>query len=376
MSITYKQNDNRIFYIVYTDKGKSSPFKIQQDVPSVTPSGEAVYDEVNKSLKLVSSEIKVPFIPGVNREWSVPLDSTGKFATGLNIEVANPYYQLPHYRSQQFREVLQGNPMAKLQHVLEYEDNVDFNAYTDRFPTKDREGHDMFESVFKSKKVGLKLNNSVIALRMNNPMERLAYYALNHRADDIEPVVARNLKEFDNPLIKESCKFVFLDENDKAEDILESKKDSREIGYLSVLIEEGIKDNLALQLMKALELPDSRNLTYEKNPLQSTNILISLIEQNPDIRKRTRELLNMYNDSVRRVEFNALVLIGEGLIYDKIHKTNDNYTVYLVIEGEASSQTFTDKNLMVKNLFLNPAMKNVIKDFSAQIQNMKSKDIA
>lgn len=374
MSVNYKKGDNRVFYIVHTNKGKKAPFRIQQEQPRLNEAGKAITDSVSGNILTESKDTGIPFIPGVSREWSVPILSSGLFATGLNVEVANPYAELAYYRSTEFANVLQGRPLAKLQHVLEYEDNVDFNTYTDKFPHLDRNGVDMFPSVYKSKKVSIKLSNSVITLRMNNPMERLAYYALNYRHEEIEPVVAINLKEFDNPLVKEACKFVFLDENDKAEDMLESKKESREIGFLSTIIEDGIKNNLALQFMKALELQESRNLTFEKNPIQAANELINILEKSSDTRGKIRELYNLYNDTVGLAKFNAMVTIGDGLIYDHITKSPTGYTAYVVIDNQRTPQIYSDKESMIKNLFLNPKMKDVVKELTNVINNSKSQD--
>lgn len=374
----YKQHDRRIFYISHTTKGQKNMYKIVQDTFDTDEKGEIRKDSYSRPV-MKSKEVELAYLPGVTREWIPPISfKTKRFVTGLDVMIPNPYSDQSYYPSEKFEKALSGRPTAKLQHILEYEHNVPFDHYTSEFPTMDEKGNPKFHSIYFNKNVSWKCDNSVSILNMENTMHQLLYFALCYRGEDANPVVALNLKEFDEDInIKNTCRFVFLDENDSAEDKIESEKDLSELYHYNYLLtrEEALRDNLSLKIMKAMEIVGFRNLTLSRNPSMAANELFTVLKAiMPHERKEIYKMIMMAGNPDRAEEFNAYVLIGEGLIYDKIVKTNDSYKFFIVKDGQRTESLYISKEEAVKNFFLNPKMEPVVLEFKKTVESAKIND--
>lgn len=361
MIAEYIKNDTRVFKIKpFLNPHKRTPFKIMRQSLKRDGRGDKMKD-VNG--RFVTQEMQVDSVlaPGVKHRFTPSRRrDNGQLLTGLDVVVKNEYKDADYYTNEAFEKVLKGKDRVKLQHVLEYEHGVPFDFYTANIPegllpknVKERRFFELPES-------SISLGNDVLYLRMNNPRDRVLYYAMTARHKDCNIMVAINRDEISSNPKAAYCMWHFLDEEETQSAKLSSLERKNKIAFAIETIKNSKKKDDIINVAKALEIEDARDLKLsgEKAYILINDYAASAIERGNFF----LELFDTYyQDKVRKNELEAFAEIFDFVNYGVVGYRNGKYEVqYKDQSGALASKIFNTKTEFARGFIMDPLYKETV----------------
>lgn len=317
--------------------------------------GNTQYDELNAGT-LVQ-------IPKTKRKLTAGIGQNGKLATGLDVYVSNPYKDEENLHGK-WKEVLFGKSKALLQHLLEYEHNVEFNYYTNMIGADEAVKKGQEKYFYQTPQSRIALTNGSNILNMRNPIDRVNYYMLLSH-----PAVANSYAELEGGTNLQA-RWYIVDNDEKAKVQVQRKEKSRKLAYMLVTLQDDDEGQPLVDMVKALYLDEARDksLTPDK--------AISILEQYGAISEGynlIEEFFNMRKNDDTRKMFEAYVTLTDLITY-AIVQYKDGSIVWKKRLDDGSTTTFTrsDRESMVNSFLLNPSHKNDVLDMITQLSNFRS----
>lgn len=363
MSFTtpYFKNDTRIIRIE-TNPNKQVASKFNYRVPRVTAGGDAIRNEagfVEHTDVELTNAVRVPTTKKTISPCRLP---NGRLNTGLDVEVENPYKDEISFRSEIWQKVLKDKPKVLLQHLLEYEHNTEFDYYTSDLPRytieSARGAHSKF---FTSSQAMIHLNNNTTILHMNNPIHRVRYYTiLAHKA------IANSYKELEDNF---NADWYIVDE-DEREVIKQSavQKDVYATGALAKLCDTK-NGEAVIKMAKALEISEANDKSI--NEAKAQRLVYEYYKKGEVEYQTYKALFELWNDKVRRPEFNAQAELFDMIRYGLISYKAGKYVVNVKGDdgGILESKVYNTKLDVVMNFLLDPVQKDIVTRLRTQLES-------
>lgn len=368
MIAEYIQNDSRVFKIKpYSNPHKQSPFKIKRQSFKHDHKGERARFADGR-FQTEELDIETVLAPGVKHRFVVPRRrDTQMLLTGLDVTITNPYKDETYFRDENFEKVLKGKDKVKLQYVLEFEHGVNFDYYTSNVP----EGLPVkgeYRPFFGTAQATMSFGNDMVYLHMNNPKDRVMYYALTARHERCQPMVALSYNELKENPKAAYCRWYFLDEEEQQSAKLSKVEKKNKVAFALETIRNSKKKDDLVTMAKVLEIDDARDL---KLTSEKAYLLINDYAQSDD--KRADLFLDKfetYQDKVRKVELEAEAEIWNMVNYSVIGYRNGKYEVQFKDKnGSLESKIFNTKGELARGLILDPAYKEVVETLRQSLQS-------
>ena len=234
----------------------------------------------------------------------------GYLNTGLLFEVENPYKELTHYKTEEWKTILSGTEAVTKQTELEYKhgrkpgfysNEISLNSANESYKGRTKE-----ISYFQSSQSTLSLNDGVTVLDTTNPKDEVLLY--NLKAAD---VVANSFSE-----LSSHTKFFIsiADENAKAKQS-RKRKENIALGRLEELFEQ--KDGTIINFCKIVGGSPSTRLNLTE--AQAYNELDAFIKKNEIQANQFNNVYKVYDKEV--IKFNTKVklwdLLSARIVYKK-----------------------------------------------------------
>lgn len=373
MEMNFIKNDTRVFTIRPNAANKSR-FKIMKSAYQRDSSGHAiskVQGSPSEGYRTVEHEIDgIVLMPGAAHTFCPPRrPDNGKILTGLDEVISNPYKNEEYFPNEKFEKALKGREMVKLQHVLEYEHGVEFDYYTSDIPQglPPKTGKRFFETPEQF----LKLGNSLVYLRMDTPRDRVLYYCLTARHPSIIPMVAKNLQELrDNPDAK-TCKWYFVDEEEKQNIKMSSIQSRNKLIAAIEAIAESKKSDDIIKMIKAIGIDEAKEL--DMTPEKAYIVLNEFVMRNSDTAKVFMEHYDLWKDKVHRNLIDAYAEIFDFVQEEIIRTKYGKYEVILKDpKGGSEIKLYNTKNALAKEFILDPVFKEYVEDFRSTLKAIRT----
>lgn len=369
MIADYIQNDTRVFKIKpYLNPFKKMPYKIMRQAVRHDNKGNRV-KLADGRFQTDEMQIDAVVAPGVSQKFIVPRRRDNKMLlTGLDVIVPNPYKDESYFPDERFEKVLKGKDRVKLQYILEFEHGVTFDYYTSNISEGLRK-KDTELRFFESPQAYLSLGNDMVYLRMNNPKDRVMYYALTARHEGCKVTVASSLSEIsDNPNAA-GCKWHFLDEEERQSVKMNKVERANKIAFALETIKMSKKKDDLVTISKVLEIDEARDLklTPEKAYLLINDYATSDVKRGDLF----LEKFEIYQDKIRKVELEAEAEIFNLVNYGIVGYRNGKYEVQFKDKsGALESKLFNTKGELARGFIMDPAYKEQVEIFR---ESLKSK---
>lgn len=350
----------------YSDPHKPGRMKIMSESYKHDENGKRQKRQGNDGYLMQQMEIdNFVVVPGAKQIFTPPRRYDNKrLLTGLDVEIDNPYSDMDYYPNEKFEKYLKGKKRVKLQHVLEMEDDVEFDYYTSDIPEDILPKSIGTRKFWQTQSRFYSLSNGITYLNMDIPSERLIYYAMMARSEKIAPVVARNWEEL---LELPGCKWYVVDEEEKQSVILSRTEKENSITYGIETLKRH-KKNTALAIMaKALECRDANdsNLSADKAYL----ILNQTTKSDKEIGNLFLEYFDMWQDNSTRPLIESYAEIFDMVRYQVVMIDNSKYKVKLRDkDGNTEFKLFSSKKDFAQKFLLDPAFQEEVAQVRVQLK--------
>ena len=363
----YVQNDTRKF-VIKTNPGKKLKFKVMRDSYRRELNGSAVKRQGQEGYQVQENEFNdLVMMPGVSVSFVPPRRPDNlRLLTGLDIEVDNPYSKEAYFRTEEFEKVLKSRPTAKLQHLLEYEHDVEFNYYTSNIdPMSSKK--DSKKYFYNSNERFFKLSNNDIYLNMSIPRERVIYYALTARMPGATPTVARNFQEMEDNSFAAKCKWYFVDEEEK-QSITKSKLEKRNTIIFGIETINKDKKTAIFDMVKALEISEAKDIKLTKE--RAYILLNEYAFSSNEASNLFNEYFDKWSDAHTRREIEAYALIFDLLAEDLIKMRHGKYEVVIKSKKLDSSEIklYSTKIAFATEFIMDPVFKEQVEDLKVSLR--------
>jgi hypothetical protein len=241
----------------------------------------------------------------------------GALQTGGMLDmIPNPYKELTTYRSEAFRNALEGQDEVLRQYVLEYKHGKPFNYYTNQID------HNSYRRNFKDKlsdipymqtrAARLDLNDGATVLDMDNPVHEVLFYiAQGHK------LIANSYSELDH-----NTRFYISDEQAEAAELQKNKR-IRDLATAHLVELSGFGNKVLVKFCKALNLPRGPKLGMTDE--QAYILLSDLFKGSEDGIRGFEQLYAIFKDPGRKREFEARALLSDLIDTDIFYVKGNSY---------------------------------------------------
>lgn len=312
--------------------------KMQNGVPILNSEGKAIMTFQDAQ--------NITRIPGTSTTLAPGLLPNGRIATGLDIQVKNPYKEEKVYTQEWGERILKGKDKALLQHILEYKHGVAYDYYTSRIDTDVKKSNS--EQVYYEKgESKLIMKDNTAFLDLNNPNDELKYYMLK-----AHPSIANSYAELEDGGNLDA-EWYMVDEFEK--DQIKVSRIEREViagAALKQIMDAG--EEISIQFCKALELDEASNQSITKEAAQRA--IYEYYNNNEDTYNRFIELFEMWKEPVNRSFVIAAAELYDWIKAGLINYRNGKYSWISPAKEGRSSETFMhpSKRAFIDNFMLDP----------------------
>lgn len=360
MDAKYYTNDSRIIKIE-PNPFKKPKQKIKMKVkrmngtqPIINQEGHVLYKEEEPQ--------NLTRIPGTSKTI-VPMRTVNGIKTGLDTFVFNPYKTEERYKNEWAERLFKNKDKAKLQHLLEYEFDFEFDYLTHNIPNEVGPSNKENKKFFERAESRIVLKDNINFFNMANPVHRINFYTLL-----VSDEVANSFADLEDGL-NARAEWYVSDDHEKEKYKL--SKIERETKAAAALEDLKRTENSIQQMAKALDIDEANenNLSSSK----AARLVYDYYNQNEDAYAKFVEYYDIWKDPARRNFIIASSELFDYVKYNVVQFRNGKYTWHKRNpNGPADTYVRTSKFDMINNFLLDPAFQEetamIQEEFEAKLR--------